>query len=175
MKAARISLVLAGAVALVAAAGPAASAAPADAAADAATCTIVNGTADASCTPGAFNPDVTQDTIYDTICVSGWTSTIRPPSSYTTNLKNEQKIEYGEADIPNTELEEDHLVPLELGGDPRDPNNLWPEPRESAGTTDSGQAAENKDQEENALKTQVCNGDLTLDEARQQILTDWTH
>src|SRR5256885_9038407 len=92
----------------------------ADAAA-AARCTIVAGKADFDCTPGVFNPDVTQSTIGSTICVSGWTATIRPPSSYTTNLKNQQKIIYGEADIPNSDLEEDHLVPLELGGAPRDP------------------------------------------------------
>ncbi|MFD2421004.1 hypothetical protein [Amycolatopsis pigmentata] len=140
-----------------------------------ATCTIVDGTADSSCTPGATNPDVTQSTIDSTICVSGWTATVRPPSSYTTGLKDQQKPEYGEADIPDSELEEDHLIPLELGGAPRDPNNLWPEPRESAGTAGSGQAAENKDTEENALKKEVCNGQLTLAAARRQILADWTH
>jgi hypothetical protein len=165
--------VLPAAVALVLGTGAVAEAATPRAAA--ATCTIVSGKADASCTPGAFNPDVTQSTIGSTICVSGWTATVRPPSSYTTNLKNQQKPEYGETSIPNSELEEDHLVPLELGGAPKDPNNLWPEPRNSAGTVGSGQAAETKDSEENSLKTKVCNGALTLAQARQQILSDWTH
>lgn len=137
-------------------------------------CTIVAGKADSSCTPGAFNPDVTQSTIGSTICVSGWTATVRPSSSYTTNLKNQQKVEYGEADIPNSDLEEDHLVPLELGGAPRDPNNLWPEPRSGAGVP-SGQAAETKDTEENTLKRQVCAHTLTLAAARTKILADWTH
>ena len=62
-----------------------------------------------------------------------------------------------------------------MGGAPKDPNNLWPEPRTSAGTTPSGDAAEAKDKEENNLKTQVCRGDITLAAARQQILIDWTH
>ena len=53
------------------------------------TCTPLSGKADVRCTPGAFNLDVTQATINSTICVSGWTSTIRPPSSYTTRLKNQ--------------------------------------------------------------------------------------
>ncbi|GDY32217.1 hypothetical protein [Gandjariella thermophila] len=136
-------------------------------------CTIVNGRADASCTPGSFNPDVTQDTINHTICVSGWTSTVRPPASYTTSLKEQQKPLYGEAGVPNSELEEDHLVPLELGGAPRDPRNLWPEPRAEVAT--SGQAAEDKDKEENALKKAVCAGSMTLAAARQKILADWTH
>lgn len=38
---------------------------------------------DPTCTPGATNPQVTQATIKDTICRSGWTATIRPPSSVT--------------------------------------------------------------------------------------------
>ena len=143
-------------------------------AATAARCTIVAGKADFDCTPGVFNPDVTQSTIGSTICVSGWTATIRPPSSYTTNLKNQQKIDYGEANIPNSELEEDHLVPLELGGHPRDPRNLWPEPRSSAGAPD-GQAAEDKDTEENALKRQVCAGQISLTSARHTIILHWTH
>ena len=38
-------------------------------------------------TPGVLNPDVTQANIRSTICRHGWTSTIRPPSSYTDALK----------------------------------------------------------------------------------------
>src|SRR6266568_764855 len=33
---------------------------------------------DPSCQPGDYNPDVTQSTIDTTICVSGWTATVRP-------------------------------------------------------------------------------------------------
>ena len=55
------------------------------------------------------------------------------------NVKNRQKAEYGESTIPNSELEEDRLVPLELRGAAKGPSNLWPEPRTSAGTiTPSG-------------------------------------
>ena len=38
-------------------------------------------------TPGALNPDVTQVNIHSTICVPGWTATIRPPPDYTDALK----------------------------------------------------------------------------------------
>ena len=31
-------------------------------------------------TPGAINPKVTQDNIHQTICVQGWTKTVRPPA-----------------------------------------------------------------------------------------------
>ena len=137
------------------------------------TCFIVNGRADRACTPGARNPDVRQSTINSTVCVSGYSSSIRPPSSYTTGLKNQQKPAYGEAGIPNADLEEDHLIPLSLGGAPRDPKNLWPEPRQ--GRTGGGTAAEDKDVEEFRLYKAVCAGTVTLAGAQQQILDHWTH
>lgn len=135
------------------------------------TCFISLGRADQTCTPGAFNPDVTQSTIHSTICVSGWTATVRPPSSYTTALKNTQKTTYGETNVPNSDLEEDHLVPLELGGAPRDPTNLWPEPRNDI----NANGAESKDTQENSLKKQVCAGTITLSAARTQMISTWTH
>ncbi|MFF2808267.1 hypothetical protein ACFVT2_14065 [Streptomyces sp. NPDC058000] len=123
---------------------------------------------DQVCTPGAFNPDVTQSTIDSTICVPGWTKTVRPPVSYTTPLKIKQIGQYGYSDTNTADYEEDHLVPLELGGAPRDPKNLWPEPRYG------DQPAASKDSVENKLKTAVCNGDVALDDARNAIATDWT-
>ncbi|WP_406503290.1 hypothetical protein [Streptomyces sp. NBC_00212] len=125
---------------------------------------------DPVCQPGADNPDVTQDTISSTICVSGWTSTVRPPTSYTNPLKVQQIAAYGYSDTSTADYEEDHLIPLELGGAPRDPKNLWPEPRYSTG----GKTAGNKDTVENRLKTAVCNGQVPLDDARRAIATDWT-
>src|SRR6266536_5239168 len=114
----------------------------APASAETRTCLVVGGRADASCTPGAFNPDVSQATIDDTICVSGYSGSIRPPASYTTRLKNQQKPAYGEARVANADLEEDHLVPLSLGGAPRDPRNLWPEPRSGAAPGGEGRSEE---------------------------------
>ncbi|GHI41080.1 hypothetical protein [Streptomyces violascens] len=125
---------------------------------------------DPVCQPGAYNPDVTQDTIDSTICVSGWTKTVRPPTSYTNPLKVQQISEYGYSDTSTADYEEDHLIPLELGGAPRDPQNLWPEPRYTTG----GETAGDKDTIENKLKVSVCNGQVTLDDARQAIATDWT-
>jgi hypothetical protein len=78
-------------------------------------------------TPGATNPEVTQFNIKKTICNSGWTKTIRPPSSYTTALKKQQIVEYGYRNKKPGSYEEDHLISLQLGGDPHDPQNLWPQ------------------------------------------------
>jgi hypothetical protein len=78
-------------------------------------------------TPGSLNPDVTQATIGQTICVRGWTATVRPPTDYTNRLKAAQMPQYAETGSPS-DYQEDHLISLELGGNPTDPKNLWPEP-----------------------------------------------
>jgi len=124
---------------------------------------------DPSCQPGATNPDVTQSTIGSTVCVSGWTSSVRPPTSYTTTLKIQQIGEYGYSDTSAADYEEDHLIPLELGGAPLDSQNLWPEPRYDAG----GGTAGDKDTVENRLKKDVCAGTMTLAAARNIMATDW--
>jgi hypothetical protein len=81
---------------------------------------------DVSCTPGAVNPDLTQRTITQTICRSGWTKSVRPASYLTSRMKAESARSYGVA--RDVRGEYDHLVSLELGGAPDDPRNLWFEP-----------------------------------------------
>jgi hypothetical protein len=109
-------------------------------------------------TPGVLNPDVTQANIHTTICVKGWTDTIRPPSSYTNELKRKQMREYGVGGALS-DYQEDHLISLSLGGHPTDPRNLWPEPEPRA---------LHVDEIERDLHEQVCSGELTLAEAQQK-------
>ncbi len=92
-------------------------------------------------TPGVLNPAVTQATIRATICTRGWTRTVRPPVSYTNALKVRQLRQYGLRGPPSA-FQEDHLISLELGGNPTDPRNLWPEPypRAAAGRPDRERA-----------------------------------
>lgn len=118
---------------------------------------------DPRCTPGATNPAVTQADIASTICATGWTSTVRPPESYTEPLKARQMAAYGEPP-PISAYEEDHLIPLELGGSPTDPANLWPEP---------GASPNPKDDVESAARRAVCDGSMPLAEAQQAIASDW--
>jgi Protein of unknown function (DUF3761) len=120
-------------------------------------------------TPGATNPAVTQANIRSTICVSGWTATIRPDSDYTTSLK-EQQLASGYAfhgDVSTADYEEDHLISLEIGGSPTSPLNLWPEPY----NTPDG--ARTKDVVENKLNALVCGGTITLIAAQQAIAVNW--
>ena len=109
-------------------------------------------------TPGVLNPDVTQADIKQTICVPGWTRTVRPPVDYTNALKVKQMHAYRELGSPSN-YQEDHLISLELGGNPTDPRNLWPEPYPRAADVD---------QIENDLNAKVCSGSLTLAEAQLQ-------
>jgi hypothetical protein len=70
---------------------------------------------------------------------------------------------YGDGGSPH-DYEYDHLVPLELGGAPNDPRNMWPEP---------GKTPNRKDELENRLRELVCSGSLGLEAARDAIATDW--
>jgi len=109
-------------------------------------------------TPGVLNPDVTQANIRSTVCRHGWTDTVRPPTSYTNDLKRRQMRQYGETGSLS-DYQEDHLISLELGGSPTDPRNLWPEPYPRATAVD---------QMENELNVEVCSGRLTLAQAQQR-------
>ncbi|MHB8717352.1 MAG: hypothetical protein ACYDAC_00455 [Candidatus Dormibacteria bacterium] len=111
----------------------------------------------------SLNPDVTQASIGSTICVSGWTSTVRPSESYTYNLKRQQMAEEG---LPGStrDYEEDHRMPLELGGAPSDVSNLSPE---------SPPSPNPKDSDETSLKYDVCDGRMSLVAAQAQMVSTW--
>ena len=117
-------------------------------------------------TPGAINPQVSQGTIFQTICVRGWTATIRPNENYTSELKREQLAAVGIRGHAK-DFEEDHLIPLGLGGSPTDRRNLWPQPRFGYWNADK------KDELEAVLSKMVCRGLIGLDAARSAIATNW--
>jgi hypothetical protein len=120
---------------------------------------------DPTCTPGAlYGPS--QANPASTVCVSGFTSKIRPPVSYTEPLKLKIMAAYGVGGQSPSLYELDHLVALEDGGAPADPRNLWPQPYASPG-------AHEKDAEENLLKRQVCAGKITVAEAGLSLAGNW--
>jgi hypothetical protein len=133
------------------------------------------GEPDPTLTPGALNPAVTQATIRSTICVSGWTATIRPDSSFTDALKVQQIGQYGYSDTKTSSYEEDHLISLELGGAPGDPRNLWPEPYTVSLADGRPTGAHTKDAFETKLKSEVCAGTITLAEGQSEIGDHWVH
>jgi len=133
-------------------------------------------------TPGAANPQVTQQNIQDNICNRHWsTKQIRPPAEYTSKLKRKQLREYGDtvhqarAQLINPSTgkvdttrcvahsdnmacyEEDHLISLEDGGHPTDPKNLFPEPYNTrVGGVIMG--AHQKDVVEGFIHDEICYG-----------------
>ena len=114
---------------------------------------------DRRCTPGALDGGL----LGTQVCPVAHTDTVRPPSSYTSRLKVQQMRDYGFTDAV-TAHEEDHLIPLELGGSPRNPLNLWPAP---------GSSPNEKDRVENAAHAAVCAGRVTLSDMQQRMATDW--
>lgn len=133
-------------------------------------CQMRDAYPDPLCTPGAINPEMT----VDVLCAAGFTTrSVRPPVSYTDALKYRQMVAYGfatdEADAraKSADYEEDHFIPLTVGGHPTDPNNLWPERRSGPG------GALEKDKVESAAGRAVCAGTLSLSAAQSGIATDW--
>ena len=116
---------------------------------------------------GSLNAAVTQATISETICIPGWTATVRPSTSYTNGVKLRLLREQGLAPAAASTYELDHFIPLALGGHPRDIGNLWLQ------LWDGEWGAKTKDRLEVRLKNLVCAGRLTLESAQEAIRVNW--
>ncbi|MET8138015.1 hypothetical protein [Streptomyces sp. NPDC005251] len=128
---------------------------------------------DPACTPGAISPAVTQSNLKSTICrKGGYTSGIRPSTSVTSKEKALNAASYGYKGSMR-DAEYDHLISLQLGGDPNDPRNLWVEPPDP-GHKAGGGVNNGKDPVETKLHTAVCANKITLASAQRAIVTDWT-
>ncbi|MCX5063765.1 MULTISPECIES: hypothetical protein [unclassified Streptomyces] len=128
---------------------------------------------DPKCTPGAISPAVTQANLKSTICrKGGYTSAIRPSAYVTGKEKKLNAASYGYTGSMR-DAEYDHLISLQLGGDPNDYRNLWVEPADPGHRSGSG-VNNKKDPVETKLHTAVCKGQITLAAAQKAIVTDWT-
>lgn len=115
----------------------------------------------------ALNADVNQHNIGATICVAGYTKTVRPPARYTNKIKKGLMRDQGIplADIHDYEL--DHIVPLALGGCPDCESNFQLQP------WNGPNGAHKKDRLEVKLQCLVCTGQVTLAQAQEDIYADW--
>jgi hypothetical protein len=114
-------------------------------------------------TPGDVFPNVTAKEV----CVSGYSSSVRAVS------RDEKAAVYQRYGVPNEtgKHEVDHFISLELGGSNM-VTNLWPEPYVTPDAP--GQiGAHEKDKVENYLHDQVCKNAMSLQQAQEQIRTDW--
>ena len=110
-------------------------------------------------TPGVLNPAVTQATIRCNRLQARLDS--HGPAARRLHERPQdakQLAQYGLRGPPSA-FQEDHLISLELGGNPTDPRNLWPEPYPRAAEVD---------RIENELNARVCSGSLTLAEAQRR-------
>lgn len=145
-------------------------------------CHYVGDDPDPGCTPGWSSAAVTQATVATTICRPGYSDSVRPSGSYTQRVKRQLLGAYG-GTAPADAYELDHLVPLEDGGNPTDPRNLWPMPWEWSsshprGIAAPGHGAQTKDRLEDELHRRIClprtdPAWVGLDEARGGIAADW--
>ena len=120
-------------------------------------------------TPGSFDPRVTQANIHQTICVPGYSRSVRPPLSYTEALKRNLITAYGYTDRRLGDYELDHDAAVGLGGNPTDARNLWPEPHHLVG----GWGSYAKDRLEDRLHNLVCHDLVPLAQAQHDITYDW--
>lgn len=110
-------------------------------------------------TPGAIFSDVT----IEDLCKGGYARKARDVSS---ELKRNIKASYGlDPYDPNYTI--DHFIPLSLGGT-NDPENLWPQK-----LTGIIYGSKQKASSDFYLFREVCDGRITLDEAREKIRMDW--
>ncbi len=126
-------------------------------------CVERDGLPDRRCTPGAIRSGVS----LARICRYGYSRSVRPPESYTEALKLSQMRAYGLSGSASA-YEEDHIVPLALGGAPYDPANLWPQPR---GGPDN---AYDKDRLEAWAARMACAGRMPSSALQREMAADWT-
>jgi hypothetical protein len=122
----------------------------------------------------ALTPGAVATTDVSTVCRPGYATNLRPTGALWNHLKEGAYDRYGllrghrsvidEHGIRRPAYEVDHLIPLEIGGDPTDRRNLWPE---------SIQSAKVKDEVENELHELVCSGRMDIRQAQSAIARDW--
>lgn len=111
-----------------------------------------------------LNPDVSPETVAETVCRPGYAKAVRPSARYTGGIKIKLLIEAGLEPSAAAMFRLDHAVPLALGGHPRAPSNLMLQPLDQASR---------KDRVERKLACLVCTGQLGLQQARREIADDW--
>lgn len=122
--------------------------------------------ASSACDRSVFNPEVTQETIAQTICVPGYTKMVRPPTNFSNSVKQMLLKRAGRDPAEVSKYKLAHIVPLALGGHPRKLENLELELRDGA-------SAKRKNRIEAKLQCMVCSGQVALADARREISTDW--
>lgn len=111
-----------------------------------------------------LTPGVVDDTAtIKKICSPNYSETVR----HVSKLKKKHVFELYNINPTTDKFEIDHLISLELGGS-NDIRNLWPE-----SYTSKPWNAYHKDKLENKLHKMVCDNIMDLEDAQNEISTDW--
>ena len=121
--------------------------------------------ADPRCTPGAPNPAAVANP-EKTICQQSYLAKLGKAEAGVQHLKLAMMIRYGSAGNPSTYVLA-QLVPVEDGGSPTDPKNLWPI------LLDGWGGARTQAVVANAVHAQICVGKVTVRQAAQLFKGDW--
>lgn len=130
----------------------------------------------AAITPGQTDPRVTPANIKQTICVPGYSQTVRPPVRVTNRIKAEVAVLYKISPFEPRAYEGDHLIPISVGGSPEADGtheNFWNEPWEATNSKGEKVGARAKDGLEFFLYKGVCTGRLKLRTVQREIARDW--
>ncbi len=114
---------------------------------------------DPVCTPGHFNPQLD----LDAMCQK---KEFHTQTSVSKEIAAQVFSAYGIPDYLYSSYAIDQLVSEQLGGT-MDLSNLWPQP------IDSRPGYSEKNRAESFLLSQVCNGNITLSAARDQLSKNW--
>jgi hypothetical protein len=117
--------------------------------------------------PGIANAKVTQKNISETICNPRRLAKTKPSRRFTENLKKKQlkAWDYDDRDVKN--YVEDHVIPIEVGGHPTNPGNLWPQ------SISERWNAATKDKLEEYVSREVCAERMPLKDAQGVFKKGW--
>lgn len=114
---------------------------------------------------GSLSKSVTQGNIDKTVCVPGYSASIRPDVTITNKIKLKM---IDNKKIPRSEISKyqlDHIVPLSVGGAPLDINNFQLQPY--FGEINNAKA---KDAVEHKIHSDLCKGKISLVNAQNIFL-----
>ena len=112
----------------------------------------------------ALNPDVSQATIRETICRPGYSSIVRPSTTFTNPIKLRLMSEAGIPTENSSKWALDHRIAIGLGGHPRQLSNL-----QLLTTSENSR----KSRIEVKLLCFVCTNAMPLRQAQEELALDW--
>lgn len=123
--------------------------------------------ASSGCDRSMFNSEVTQQNIAQSICVPGYAKAVRPPTYFTSSLKQKLLKRAGRDETEDYKYKLDYIVTPALGGHPRKVENF------ELARRDGASSARRKNRIEAKLQCLVCSGEMTLADAQREVSRDW--